>query len=78
MWDVRGETVMVTIWRVTIWYEESHTLSQTLHSAETRGAAIRKALTYILLCVDWSKIHVKRAVVTMPISLQSARCVKLQ
>ena len=54
---------MVTIWRVTIWYEESDTLSQTLHSAQTREAAIRKALTYIPPCVDWIKIHVKRAVI---------------
>ncbi len=54
---------MVIIWRVTIWYEETRTLSQTLHSAETREEAIRKALAYIPSCADWSKIHVKRVVI---------------
>ena len=54
---------MITIWRVTLWYEESRTLSQTLHSAETREEAIRKALAYLTACTDWSKIHVKRAVI---------------
>ena len=54
---------MVTIWRVTIWYEESQTLSQTLHSAETREEALRKALADIPACADWSKIHIKRAVI---------------
>jgi hypothetical protein len=54
---------MVLIWRVTIWYEESRTLSQTLHTAETRKEAIRKALAFIPACADWSTIHVRRAVV---------------
>jgi hypothetical protein len=54
---------MITIWRVTVWYEESRTLSQTLHSAQTREEAIRKALAYLPPCADWSKIQVKRAVI---------------
>ena len=53
----------MNIWRVTIWYEESHTLSHTLHSAETREEAIRKALAFLPSGADRSKIHVKRAVV---------------
>jgi len=55
--------VKVKIWRVIIWYEETQTRSETLHLAETREEAIRKALSYVPRCADWSKIHVKRAVV---------------
>jgi hypothetical protein len=58
-----GDGVSVKVWRVTIWYEETRTRSQTLHSAETREEAIRKALSFVPQCVDGSKIQVKRAVV---------------
>jgi hypothetical protein len=58
-----GDGVNIKIWRVTIWYEETRTRSQTLHSAETREEAIRKALLFVPQCVDGRKIQVKRAVV---------------